>query len=130
MTGRRNLSWNCYASLPFDRSNDRTEEAARVGVARPAKRQIELTALDNFAGVHHRDAVADLADYREVMAHVQHTDPGVVSYLAQECEELLLRSDIERSGRLISHKQFRIARQGNRDHHPLTHAAGEPMRII
>ncbi len=48
----------------------------------------------------------------------------------QQIEDLGLNGHIERGGGLIGDQQFRLARQRNRDRHPLPHAAGKLMRIL
>ena len=54
------------------------------------------------------------------------------SSLAQRCEQLqdlVLDRDVERRRRLVAEDQLRLARERDRDHHALAHAARELVRV-
>ena len=57
-------------------------------------------------------------------------EPSFVLQLQHQVEDLRLDRHIECGGRLVGDQHLRIAAQRNGDHHPLTHAAGELMRIL
>ena len=48
----------------------------------------------------------------------------------EQLQDLRLDRDVERGRRLVGDEQLRLAGQRHRDHHALTHAAGEAMRIF
>jgi len=52
-----------------------------------------------------------------------------LSFLEQ-VENLRLNGHVQGRGRLVRNDQLRVAGQGHGNHHALTHAAGELMRII
>ena len=49
--------------------------------------------------------------------------------VADQREDLLLRGDVERGGRLVGDQELRLQHQRHRDHDALALAAGQPMRI-
>ena len=63
------------------------------------------------------------------MGDEQH--PGLLAALhfPHQFEDLRLRRDVERRGRLVRNQQRRIEHQRGRDHDALALAAGELMRI-
>ena len=50
--------------------------------------------------------------------------------LQDELQDLVLDGHVERRRRLVGEQQLRLARQRDRDHHALAHAAGELVRIV
>ena len=87
-------------------------------------------ALDDPAGVHHRDVVGDLGDHAEIVRDEDDRGAGLLAQRAHQVEDLRLDRDVERGGRLVGDQQLRPARQRHRDHHALAHAAREPVRIV
>ncbi len=67
--------------------------------------------LDDLAGAHHRDAVAHLADHREIVADEQQRQAGRVAQILQQVQDLRLDRDIERGGRLVADDQARPRRR-------------------
>ncbi len=49
--------------------------------------------------------------------------------VADQGQDLLLRGDVERGGRLVRDQEFRLQHQRHRDHDALALAAGQPMRV-
>ena len=85
--------------------------------------------LDDLAGVHHRDVVADVGDHAEVVADDDHRQAGVADQRPQQAEDLGLHGDVEGGGRLVGDQQLRLAGQRQRDADPLRHAAGQLVRV-
>ena len=56
--------------------------------------------------------------------------PRLALQFAQQIEYLRLDRDVERGGRLVGDQQLGIARERDRDHHALLHAAGQLERIF
>ena len=56
--------------------------------------------------------------------------PVVALQVAHQLEDLRLDGHVEGGGRFVGDQQARPADQRHRDHRPLAHAAGEPVRIL
>ncbi len=63
------------------------------------------------------------------MGNEQHAGFGAALHFPHELEDLRLRGDVQRRGRLVGNQQRRIEHQRRRDHDPLALAAGELVRI-
>src|SRR5215472_4747291 len=81
------------------------------------------------AAIHHQHAVAEGRDKREVMADEYQAHPALAHEVIENRQYLRLHSDVERRRGLVRDEQVRIGREHHRDHDPLTHAAGDLMRI-
>ena len=109
---------------------DRAEQADGVGMLRVGEQFVDRRALDDLAGIHHRDLVADLGDHAEIVGDQNDRSPARGLQLAHQIEDLRLQGDVERGGRLVGDQQRGIAGQRHRDHDALAHAAGELVRIF
>ena len=109
---------------------DRAEQADGVGMLRAGEQFVDRRALDDLAGIHHRDLVADFGDDAEIVG--DQDDRGAAGRLqfAHQVEDLRLQGDVERGGRLVRDQELGIAGQRHRDHDALAHAAGELVRIV
>ena len=85
--------------------------------------------LDHPAGVHHSNTVGALGDHAHVVGDQHHRCAAISSQLFKQSDDLRLDRYIERGGRLIGDDQLRVSGQCQGDHHALTHAAGELMRV-
>ena len=56
--------------------------------------------------------------------------PELLTQLIHQSEHLGLNGHIQRRGRLVGDEQAGIARDRNRDHHPLAHAPGKLVREV
>ena len=81
------------------------------------------TALDDLAGIHHRDLVADLGDDAEIVGDQDDRGTARRFQLAHQLQDLGLQGDVERSRRLVGDEEARVAGQRHRDHDALAHAA-------
>ena len=97
-----------------------------VGVRRMA---VERAGLDQPAVAHDSDAVGDLGDHAHVVGDEQHRGAVIALQVADQGQDLLLRGDVERGGRLVRDQQFRLQHQRHRDHDALALAAGQPVRV-
>ena len=86
--------------------------------------------LDDPAGVHDDDAVADLPHDGDVVADEEQRRVLLALHLLEEGQDLRLDGDVERRGRLVRDDQPRGAHQAHADHGPLAHAAGELERVL
>ena len=57
-------------------------------------------------------------------------DAELARQVLHQLQDLRLDGDVERGGRLVGDDQLGIAREPDRDHHPLAHAARELVRIL
>ena len=105
------------------------DQPGGVGVQRPAQQRALGRPLDDPAGIHHRDRVADLGDHAEVVADQDDREPAAVAQLEQQPQDLRLHGDVEGRGRLVGDQQLGAAGERGRDHRALAHAAGELVRI-
>ena len=69
-------------------------------------------------------------DDAEVMRDEQQREVKLLLHLLQQVENLSLDRHVQRGRGLVGDEQQRLAGQGNRDEHPLTHASRQLMRIV
>ena len=81
-------------------------------------------------GVHHEDAVRDVRDDAEVVCDQDDRSAETLPDVAHQIEDPRLDGHVECGRRLVRHEHLRIARERDRDHHALAHAAGELMWIL
>ena len=86
--------------------------------------------LDDAAGIHHRHAIAGLRDDAEIVGDEDHAHAELRAQAQEQLQDLVLDGDVERGRRLVGEQQLGLARQRDRDHHALAHAAGELVRIV
>ena len=86
--------------------------------------------FDDAPGVHDADAVAQRGDDVDVVRDEEHRGPVVGVDLVQQTQHVGLHSDVEGRGRFVGDQQPRLGEQGHRDHGPLTHAAGQLVRVL
>jgi len=90
---------------------------------------VNRTFLDDFAGIHHGDAVSDLGDDGEVVRDEDETHAGTLRFeCGEQIENLRLDGHVERGRRLVGDEQPRPVRHRRRDHRALPLAAGKLMR--
>ncbi len=87
------------------------------------------TFLDDLAGVHHADPVAQRADDAEVVGDQQHGGVALLAQRADQVEHLGFHRGVEAGGRLVEHQELRVAGQRHGDDHALLHSAGELERV-
>ena len=86
--------------------------------------------LGGPAGVHDQDVVGDLGDHAEIMGDDDDRRAELGLQFGDQVEDLSLHGDVQRGGRLVGDQQLGIVAQRHRDHHPLSHAAGELVRVV
>ena len=99
------------------------------GMLRPVQHRVRLAFLDDDAVLHHGDAVGDLGDHAEIMRDEEHGCALAPLQVADQREDLRLRGDVERGGRLVGDQYAWIERERHRDHGALALAARQFMRI-
>ena len=107
----------------------RGQQHLGVVLARIAQDLLARPLLHDAAELHHHHAVGDLRDDAEVVGNEQHAGLLAPLHLTHELQDLRLRRDVERGGRLVGDQQRRIEHQRGCDHDALALAAGKLMRI-
>ncbi|MPL96994.1 hypothetical protein SDC9_43181 [bioreactor metagenome] len=108
---------------------DRVEKAAGIGVARMRKQALDRARLDDPAGIHHADPLADLRDGAQIVADEDGGHAGLAPQPGQKFEDLRLDRGVKRSGRLVGDQQLGPAGERHRDHQPLALAAGKLVGV-
>ena len=107
----------------------RREQVAGVFHRGAAQDRIKRAGLDQPPLPHHRDPVGDFGDHAHVMGDEEHRGAVIALQVADQRQDLLLRGDVERGGRLVRDQEFRLQHQRHRDHDALALAAGKTVRI-
>jgi hypothetical protein len=110
--------------------DDRVEQLARIRVGGGVEDLVEVAALDDHALIHDQNTVGDLGDDAEVMGDQDRCQPAFAVESLEQGKDLGLHGHVEGGGGLVGDQGFRIERQRHRDHRPLSHAAGEFVRVI
>ena len=108
---------------------DGGDELFGVGVLRMVQHGAGCALFDDDAVLHHHDAVGDLGDDAEIMGDEHDRGLAALLQVADQFQDLRLRGDVERGGRLVRDQQLWIERQRHRDHGALALAAREFMRV-
>ena len=90
---------------------------------------LDRALLDDLAGIHNADPVGEFAHDAEIVGNEQHRHAEPLLRVLEQFQNLRLHRDVERGGRLVGDQQVRLVRQRHGNHHALTLAARELMRI-
>lgn len=102
---------------------DGTEQFLRVGVIGRVDNLVSVTRLDNLAGLHHGDAVADVADDGHVVADEEVGEVEFVLQVLEQVDDLGLDADVEGAGGLVADDEAGLEGEGSGDGDALTLAA-------
>ena len=108
----------------------RAEEFLRIRVLRFVKDFFCFSVFDDFAGIHDRNVVGDVAHHGEIVRDEDHGEVQLVAQLEEQIEDLGLNGNVERGYGLVSDNEFRFRGQGARDGDPLALSAGKFVRIF
>src|SRR2546427_767431 len=106
------------------------DEPLRVRVLRVREDVDGLADLHHFPAIHDGDLVARLRHHAEVVGNQNHGQVELPSQPLEELEDLSLNHDVQGRHRFVGDHELRIAREGHRDHHTLSHAARELVRKV
>src|SRR5260221_1462270 len=67
--------------------------------------------LDDAAEIHHRHALAKIADDAEIVRDEDEGEPAALLQALQQQQDLRLDRDVEGGDRLVRREQFRVPRQ-------------------
>src|SRR5215217_6279173 len=129
---RRGLTWDRLQPICVHlvQARQRAEQAPRVRHLRVVEEITDRSPLDDPAGIHHGDVVCRLGHHAEVVGDQDDRRAELALQRLEQVDDLRLDRDVERCGRLVRDDQLRVVDQRHRDHHALTHAAGELMGIL
>ena len=130
-TGHITLEHDPSPILPPCRIGDRNcgKERLRVRVRRVVVDLILVALLDDFAEIHHGDAIAEMAHHRQVVSDEQVGNAELVLDVFEEIHHLCLHRDVQCRDRLVGDDDAGIDRKGSRNTNPLALTAGELVRI-
>src|SRR5260221_275814 len=130
--GRHVAGKNDPLALALDgRIGDRhgRKERLRIRVKRVLVEVDAVAELDDLAEVHDRDAVADVANDRQVVSDEEVRELELVLQLLEEVDDLRLDGDVEGRDRLVGDDELRLDREGAGDADALPLTTGELVRI-
>ena len=86
--------------------------------------------LGDARGIHDVDAVGVTRHHAEIVRDDDECNPQFARQVLHQFQDLRLYGHVERGGRFVGDQQFRIAREPDRYHHALAHAARKLVRIL
>ena len=107
---------------------DRRQERLGVRVRRPVVDVLLRADLDDLAEIHHRDAVGDVPDEREVVRDEQIGEAEVALQRLEEVDDLRADRHVERRDGLVEDDHLRVEGERARESDPLALAARELVR--
>ena len=110
LAGRRQGGCAGRARACADQSSAPPTTVPRYRGAAGGRTGLALGQLDDRAEVHHRDAVADVADHAEVVGDEQVGQAELALQVREQVEDLRLDRHVERRHRLVADHQLRAAR--------------------
>jgi hypothetical protein len=90
---------------------------------------VDRPGFHQTAGIHHRDAVGDLAGHADVVRDEDDRHSQFPLQLPEQQQHLDLHRGIERGRGVVGEQKLGSARQGKRDHGALAQAARQLVRI-
>ncbi len=98
-------------------------------MARCGEERALVRDLDDAPEVHHRDAVRDVLDHREVVRDEDVREAEALLQVLQQVHHLRLHRDVERRHRFVADDELRLDGERARDRDALPLAAGELVRV-
>ena len=85
--------------------------------------------LDDPAEIHHRNALGDVLDNRQIVGDEEIGEPELLLQVLQQVDDLGLDRHVQRRHRLVADDQLGLDGERPRDADALALAAGELVRI-
>ena len=120
-------SGRCDLRTPWRGSERSRPERVRMLRALEDRRRVAL--LDDLAGVHDPDPIAQRPDDPEVVGDQQDGGVGLGLERAHEVEHARLDGGVEPGRRLVEDEQLRVGGERDGDDDALLHPAGQLVRI-
>ena len=89
----------------------RRQQGLGVGMARLLENGLSRPLLDHLAQVHHRDAVAHVADHGDVVGDEEVGEAEFALQLVEQRDDLRLNGNVEGGNRLVTDYKFGIEDQ-------------------
>ena len=105
------------------------QQRVGVGVQRLLVEAVAVGQLHDVTEVHHRDAVGDVPDDRQVVRDEDVGDAELVLDVLEQVDDLRLDRHVERGDRLVADDELGPQRDGAGDADALALAAGELVRV-
>jgi len=81
-------------------------------------------------GIHDVEAVHVACNDAEVVSHQDQRRPGFINDTLHQFQQLGLNRHVQRRRRLVRNEYPGVAGEPHRNHHPLSHASAELVRIV
>src|SRR6478736_1662887 len=94
------------------------QQRLRIGMQRTLRDFLRGAKLDEPSEIHHRDALADVRNHREIVGDEHVGEPEIALQLGEQIQYVAADRHIQRRHYLVAHDQFRAQRQRARDHDP------------
>ena len=85
---------------------------------------LDITVFNDLSAVHDADAVGNVGNNAQVMSDVQRGEPKFLLQITDQLQDLSLNGNVQRSRRLVTDQDFRMAGQSDRNDDTLAHATG------
>ncbi len=108
---------------------DGAQQALGVRMVGGGKQLRHGRFLDGLASIHHDHPRRDCGDDREVVSNQQDRQAHRVLQVREQGEDLGLYRHIQRRSGLVGDHERGVHDEGHRDHHALSRATGELVRI-
>ena len=116
-------------ALFVGRVGNTSKQTLRIRVCGCCKQLSGRCLLKHLAGVHHDYLFGHARDNTEIVRDQDDTRAHSRFEVFDEFEDLGLDGDVQSCRRFVGDEQFGIAAQCHRDHHTLTHASRELVRV-
>src|SRR6266446_8474077 len=132
---RVNRAWNlALQSNPLSlhfwiRNRDRRQQRFGIGVQRRGIKLAGGRGLDDATEIHHRNALADMLDDRQIMGNKEISKTEFLLQVLQQIDDLSLDRHIQCRYRFIADDQFRLDGERARDTDALALTTGKLVRI-
>ena len=105
------------------------EQRLGIAVRGLAKQRLARGRLDDPAGIHHRDAVAEFGNDPEIVSDEEDGHAEFAPQAVEQVEDLRLDGHVEGGRRLVGNEKLRVAGKRDRDHHALALSARHLVRV-
>lgn len=131
LVGRWHVALDGVEPLVVDaRSRDGVQQALRVRMFGVCEQLFDRCLLDELAGVHHVDAVADLRDDAHVVGDKEDRQVTLGLDVLEEFDDLGLNRHVEGGRGFVADEHVGVAREHHRDHCALSHPPGELVGVL
>ena len=109
---------------------DRSQQRLRVGMPHGSEDLFGRGRLDDSSRIHDADPVGPAGHDSHVVGDQQSRHAQAILQIVEQGQDLGLDRDVQGRRRLVGEQHLRLAGQRDGDHHPLTHPAGQLVRVV